>query len=176
MNLETSFVKVLGIKTIDNELIPIWDNRLKYVEVNDENDHSYSHISLDDDYERFIDLITLMYDVSTKKLSEGIILDFYPPDSYYGSSIKHAIGDIVYYEVESLSKGLLEVQVIDTVYEKYKDLIRLAENIESYYISHFKDVVFNCNSVYCIRIWDITYILSNGVKKTRYELYKKYKG
>lgn len=70
-------ITIKAIKTKDNELIPIWDERLVF-----EKTEMYGNIiRLKDNYrDSYFELIECIYDLKTKQIEIGIELNYYPTE------------------------------------------------------------------------------------------------
>lgn len=157
-------IVVQAIKTKENELIPIWDDRVEY-----ENTEMFGKVlSVKDEFGTHHSLVECIYDLKTRKLEIGIELDFYPNED----KLDFKKGEKVLYEQKH--RHLSEATISDIVYEEYDLNIMKGKKMDSYYTKHFKNVDIQNDSIYAIKRWKPFYILDNGTKiEWEHELYHK---
>ena len=146
------YISVKAIKTKNNELIPVWDKRLEF-----ENSKEYS-TTLRFEWTEYGNLIDCLFDLKTKTLSMGIELNYYPKES----ELEFRVNEIVYHE-SSLRK-LTEVTIVDIEYLSYELTVTKGKKIDSWWIKAFPDVELDRESLYAIKNWKPSFVLSNGVK------------
>jgi hypothetical protein len=158
------YIKTNAIVDQNNDLIPIWDNRLSYSKSNNEG------TTITFNNRNYFNIIECIFDLKTKKLSFGIELDFYPDTTPY------KIGDVILYELSH--RKLTEAIVTDIVYEEYGLEITKGKNMEKWYVETFnkKNIIIEGDTLYCIKRWKPFYILNDGTKiEWDYKLYHKVK-
>lgn len=155
----TRYVIIQAVKTDNNELIPIWDERINFIK-----DKVYGDsIQITGGYRNFRNLTECIYDLQTKTFQKGIELDQYPSVTDFKK------GETVYYEVDSYYKHLKEAIIVDILYEEYEMSIVKGKKLED-----VKDV--QLDSLYCVKEWKPFYLLDDGTKiKYDYKLYHKHK-
>jgi hypothetical protein len=158
---------VQAILTKDNELIPIWDERIEF-----EKTDMYGNIlrlkgQYGNDHHHLTECI---YDLKTKQLSIGIELDYYPDNN----EIPYSVGETILHEAERFShRTLSEAKISKIVFEDFEITINKGHKIDEYWKQRFPDVKFDKNNIYAIKQWKPYYLLDNGVKiKSEYQLYK----
>lgn len=155
-----NFIIVKAIKTIDNQLIPIWDNRLKYIK----DDYFGNHIRFSDDNRKYFDLIDCVYGLKERKISLGIEVDIYPDKTNFAKE------EDVYVEVSH--HKLKEAKIVDIEYNDFDLHIKKGKKLEAYEKEYIENV--QPDSIYAIKNWKPTYILDDGTKiDYDYKLYSK---
>ena len=146
MEIATRYILIQAIKTNDNEIIPIWDDRIKY-----EKDIDGSKSLLFNGL-RYISSIEALFDLKTKSIILGVELNHYPSEK----ELTHKKGDEVMLE---LSHRVLSKQtIVDIVYKKYDLTIGKGSKIEWW--SRFFHL--DANTMYAIKSWKPYYVLDNG--------------
>lgn len=156
-------ITVQAVLTEDNKLIPIWDNKVIFT-----NTEMYGEvITLEgDNRHKHQRVVECVLDIQTKELSLGIELNYYPTETQYKKD------EVVYHEKSF--KRIQEVTIKEIVFEKFDTTIDRGNRLEDYWKQHFKHESFDSNTIYCIKNWKPTYILSNGVKVDwEHQLFKK---
>ncbi len=154
----TRYTLVQAIKTNDNQIIPIWDERLVYEKP------EYGSRMFRFGNESYISLIEAVFDNKTKKLSLGIELDYFPTEK----NIDHKVGDYVMQELKG--RVLSRQKVVEIVYEEYELTIGKGSKLNKYWGDTFKMVN---DEIYAIKQWKPFYILDNGDKiEWTHQLYK----
>ena len=164
MNIKDKIL-VQGIITNNKELIPIWDERIRY-----EYSEDYgSRIYINGDRHKYYNTTSLIFDLETKKLSQGIIIDIYPKLE----EREYKINESVLIEgYENGKRWLYPTKIIDIQYKEYKDSIYPAEKMDEYYKQFIKCELI-VGMLYTIRVWEPTYILENGTEtKWEHQLYR----
>lgn len=148
------YVIIKAIKTRENELIPIWDDKIIY-----ENTEMYGKIiRLKDSYREHFNLIECIFDIKTKKIKSGIEIDNYPTND----ELEFKIGDVVF--VEKSNRKLYESKIINIVYETYDLDIIKGNKIYKSILNKFNDINFKKDHIYAFKNWKPFYILENGGK------------
>lgn len=161
------YVTVQAILSKDKEIIPIWDSRIVF-----EKSELYGNgIRIPDSHGTYYNLIDVIYDLKTKQLSTGIILDLYPDKDK--SEFKE--GDAVLYEKSH--RVLLPAVIKEIVFKEYSSIIKKGKKIEGYYIKQFSNQNIVADQLYEIRTWKPFYLLDNGlVIEWDHQIYKQYNG
>ena len=153
---------IQALKTSDNKLIPIWDERVLF-----EKTELYGNIvKLKDSHENCT-LVECIYDLKTRKFEWGIDIDIYP------DKLPYNIDEIVLFD-----KGgriLEEVTITNIVYEEFELIIKKGKKLDEFISSErLKEIQIEPNTLYAIKSWKPFYILCNG-RKVQYAhyLYKK---
>lgn len=159
-------ILVKAIKTKDNELIPIWDERIVF----EKTEMFGNVITLKDDMlDKHYYMIDCIYDLKTRELKPGIELDIYPNED----SLEFKKGDDVLFEESN--RLLKDAKIVDIVYEEYDLTIKKGKKIEKYY-SNLIDCEIDKDSLYAIKHWKPFYVLDSGEKvENTYKLYRKSK-
>lgn len=157
---------IQAIKTKENELIPIWDERIVF----EETEMYGNVISLKNDYRNcYSNLIECIYDLKTKKIEIGIELNYYPIEK----DLKFKKGEVVLFE-KSYS-NLAEAKILEVVYEEYEMEIKRGRKLDKWWVEKFKDIEIDGNSLYAIKKWKPFYVLDNGIKiEWSHQLYHKF--
>lgn len=152
--MNSKLINIKGIKTRKNEIIPIWDERIKYHE---SEIYGPSYIIGN---ERTYDLINLVFNIETKEISEGIIIELYP-DKIYN------IGDEIL--IEESYHNLVLKKVVDIKFEKFEiETFLCTEDNISDYSEHDIQV----GMVYCFKRWKPTYFFDDGTNESySYKIY-----
>ena len=160
MNLVRRYIVIPAIKE-GEKLIPIWDKELIY-----EKDEYGETLRLD--FEKHSNLTNCIFDLKTKNLSMGIELDFKPTETNFKK------GDAVYVETDSF-RVLREDYIKDIVFENYEINAFKGSEVYGYLKEFFANFNFDHNTLYAIRIWKPTYILSDGTKvEWEHKLFHKF--
>lgn len=162
MGLER-FIITKGVLTDDNQIIPIWDSRVKF-----ENRDDYGNfLRLTDESTYTIrQPVDCIFDIKHKKLSMGIEGNKYPDET----KMMFKKGDEVYFEYEF--RTLKEGKIVDILYEDFTPIIIRGSKMDKYYYSLFKEVIPSL--LYVIKIWEPIFLMDDGTR-IEYEhlLYKK---
>lgn len=159
------YLTVQAIKTKNNELIPIWDERIIF-----EKTEMYGNvITLKDDiFRNHFNLVECIFDLKTKKLEVGIELDYYPSEN----DLDYKKGEVVLYEKST--RRLSEAKITEVVYEEYEMMIKRGRKLDNYWISRFKEIQFDGDTLYAMKQWKPFYVLDNGTKiEWSHQLYHK---
>ena len=154
------YVLVQALQTKDDELIPVWDERVTY----SKSDMYGGEITLKDGYRNSSKLVECVLDIKTKELKTGIELDFYPDkmDFKKGQPVM----------VEASHRKLRPSTIVDIVFEEYELEIVKGKKIDQWWVKYFKDVEFINDRLYAIKKWKPYFILEDGTKvKWEYQLY-----
>ncbi len=151
MDLIKRYVPVQGIKTTGNELIPIWDDRIQYIN-DDGNSGNYVRF----EGHRYHTITNFIYDLKKKICVGGIELDFYPTQTAY---IKD---EIILYEVKS--SYLTERKIVDIKFERFDLSILKGTKIDKYYKAYFNDIAIESDSLYSLKTYHPTYVLDDGTE------------
>src|SRR6478735_1385512 len=142
----------------ENELIPLWDERITF-----EKTELYGNvISYKDNTGRsydFMHVIECLYDLKTKKIFNGIEKDIYLKDN-----IKFKQDEEVMYEGNTY-RTLSKVKITDIIFETFTLKVVKGKNIEGYY-KKILAMDLDEKAIYSLRLWEPTYVLSNGEKTT----------
>lgn len=157
------YITVPAIVTRDNQIIPVWDERVTFIK----DDYYGDHLTVEDSHEHY-QPTDVVYDLKTKKLSMGIEIDSYPTED----RLDFKKGQEVYHEQGH--RSLVQTSVVDILFEEFEVDIKKGKKIEEYQKKDFKDIVLQTDEIYVIKRWKPTYVLANGRKtKWEHELYKK---
>lgn len=158
-------IVIQAVKTADNELIPIWDDRIVF-----HNTEMYGNIITlkDGGFGDHGNLVECIYDLKTKKVELGIELDYYPSEKHS----RFKIGQVVLFEKSH--RVLCEAKISEIVYETYELDIKRGRKLDSWVSAHFKDVEIDSDMLYAVKHWKPFYILDNGIKiEWEHQLYNK---
>ena len=121
------YINIQGIKTEDNEIIPIWDNRIKY-----HNDDFYGkYLTLEGSYTKYITLIDCIYNIKTKEISIGIEVNNYP------TKLDFTKGQEVYYEKSH--RELAKSTIKDIIYKEFDLNIYKGKKLDGWYKKLIKE-------------------------------------
>ena len=164
MNEVKRYIIIKGIRLDSNEIIPIWDPRIKF----DKSKDFGCSVSVDVSYKKYHNFVDCIYDLKTKFISIGIELDYYPNKK----DVQFKIGESVLHE---LSHRVLEDSKIkDIVFEEYDVEIKRGNKLDDWWVKRFPDVTFEPDQIYAIKSWKPFYILESGEKiKWEHQLYHK---
>jgi hypothetical protein len=154
-----------AVKTKENELIPIWDERIVF-----EKTEMYGNvISLKDGYRHdHFNLVECIYDLKTKQIEIGVELNYYPIEK----DLEFKKEEVILFEKSH--RNLAEAKIIEIVYEEYEMEIKKGRKLDKWWIEKFKDVEIDGNTLYAIKQWKPFYILDNGIKiEWSHQLYHK---
>ena len=156
------YIITQAVLTRENELIPIWDERVKF-----QDTESYGNmITLKGDH-RHQQLVECIFDLETKQLSLGVELKYLSPTFFEKD-------EIVLYEKSH--KWLEELTISRFEFEKFELTIARGKELDLHWKSAFPKEIFDDNKLYCIKNYKPSYILSNGVKvEWEHKLFKKVK-
>lgn len=159
------YVIVQAVKTVENELIPIWDERLVF----DKTEMYGDIIYIKNDYrQEHQSLVECVFDLKTKKMEIGIELNYYPSES----ELDFKKGEVILFEKSM--RVLQEAKIADIVFEQYEMEIKRGRKLDKWWIDRFKNVKIDGNILYAIKQWKPFYILDNGVKiEWGHQLYHK---
>lgn len=152
------YIHIQAVK-IDNEFIPLWDERLQYKA--DDEDDDFGFLSYRYNNQHYTETVPCLYDIVTKKTISGIVLR-------NDIESKYKICDEILYEV---SHHVLEAVVINDIQyiECHIYTYTAQKLIEMYGVNKLK-TLFNINiddikiaSIYAVHEYKPTYYLSNGV-------------
>lgn len=156
------YLTVQAVQTKNNELIPIWDDRIVF-----EKTEMYGNV-ITFKHEDHYSVVECIFDLKTKQLEVGIELDHYPSDN----DLEFKKGEVVLYEKSH--KKLSEAIITEIVYEKFSMTIKRGYKLDNYWISRFKDVQFDGGTLYAMKQWEPIYVLDNGKKiEWVHQLYHK---
>jgi hypothetical protein len=149
------YLTVQAVKTKNNELIPIWDERIIF----EKTEMFGNVITLKDDFRsNHYSVVECIFDLKTKKLEVGIELDYYPSEN----DLEFKKGEVVLYEKST--RRLSEAKITEVVYEEYEMTIKRGRKLDYYWISRFKEVQFDGDTLYAMKQWKPFYVLDNGTK------------
>lgn len=151
------YILVEGVKTKDNQILPIWDSRINYTKSDD-----YGDMLSVEDNRNIIDTIECIYDIKTKTISAGVEINIYPSLD----EMKLKKGEKVLYE--KTHKHLFETSIIDIEYNRFDLSIYKGKKIDKWWLDKIKDITIEKDGLYAVKLWKPTYVLENGVK-TEYE-------
>jgi len=147
------YVVIPIIKLQNNNFIPIWDNKIKFIE----NYHLGN--SIDIEGEKIFEIEEGIFNLTTKEITTGISLDYY-------YSPKYKVGDIIYFEV--FNKKISEEVIKDIEFEQSTASVIKGTYIDEFYRTHFKDIKFKNDLLYILKTYDPVYIFESG-KSTKWE-------
>jgi hypothetical protein len=161
------YVVTQAVQTEENELIPIWDERIVF-----EKTEMYGNvISLKDGYRHYSNLVECIYDLKTKQIEIGVELNYYPIEK----DLEFKKGEVVLFEKSH--RNLAEAKITKVVYEEYEMEIKRGRKLDKWWLERFKDVEIDGNTLYAIKQWKPFYILDNGIKiEWTHQLYHKVDG
>jgi hypothetical protein len=157
---------VQAVKTEENELIPVWDDRIVF-----EKTEMYGNvISLKDVYRHgYYNLVECIYDLKTKKIEMGVELNYYPIEN----DLEFKKDEVVLFEKSH--RILAESKIVDVVYEEYEMEIKRGRKLDKWWVERFKDIEIDGNTLYAIKKWKPFYVLDNGIKiEWSHQLYHKF--
>lgn len=160
------YVVIQAVKTKENELIPIWDERIVFSKT-----EMYGNvISLKDSFgHNHLDLIECIYDLKTKQIEVGVELNYYPVEK----ELEFKKDETVFFEKSH--RSLVETKISDVVYEEYEMEIKRGSKLDRWWVERFKDVEIYANTLYAIKKWKPFYVLDNGAKiEWSHQLYHKF--
>lgn len=159
-------VLIQAVQTKENELIPIWDERLLFektemygdiITVNGEHNHNH------------LKLVECIFDLKTKKISMGIELDYYPDES----ALDFKVGQDVY--VDKAYKKLAECKIVGIKYEKYDLYIVRGKDMSKWMVASFKDIEIDGKLLYAVKQWKPIYVLNDDSSvEYSHHLYHKF--
>ena len=159
------YVIVQAIKTKQNELIPIWDERIVFTKTKEVG----SIITLKGEHNEYYSVVECIYDLKTKNIELGVELNYYPNEN----DLEFKKDQTILFEKSH--RKLAEAIISEIVYEEYEMVIKRGDKLDEYWISVFKDVEIDKNTLYCIKEWKPFYVLDNGIKiEWNYKLYHKF--
>lgn len=162
------YVVIQAIKTNENKLIPIWDERIVF-----EKTEMYGNtITLKDGYRsnEHFNVIECIYDLKTKQIEMGIELDHYPVEE----NLEFKKDEVVLFEKSH--RVLAEAKISEIVYEEYDLDIKRGRKLEKYWVGKFKNIEIDSNTLYAIKQWKPFYVLDNGTKiEWSHQLHHKFK-
>jgi hypothetical protein len=159
------YVMVLAIKKNDNELIPIWDDRIEF----DEHPEYGYTISLSDSRYQPYSPIECLYDLKTRKIIPGIEVNYYPSED----DMKFKVGESVYFERKN--RAIDEAVIDKIVYEEYNLNMKKGEDIDTYWVDKYGITDLDIRAKYAIKEWKPIYVLNNEERiKWEHQLYKKH--
>ena len=149
----SKFNIIKAIKTKQNEIIPIWDDRIEFHKT-----ELYGNVINIKGEHDIYNLIEVVYNLETREISAGVELDIYP-------NITEFIKDeIVLSEVKYSSYRI--DKIIDIIFEEFEMEIKKGKKIDNHYIKDLKDIVIEPKTIYCLKVWKPTYVLESGLKTT----------
>lgn len=161
----TKKILVQGIKLKDGIIIPIWDDRITIVKTDMYG--TVIEVNYNGNIQQIFSTIECIYNIKTKKIELGVELNYYPTNT---ELLYHENDKILY---EKSHHILVEDTIKKIVYEEYVLDIINGKKIDKWWISKFKDVVIDENTIYNIKTWKPFYLLNSGIKiKHEYELFK----
>ena len=155
---------IQAVKTKENELIPIWDERLTFSKT-----EAYGNtLNIKDSHSMSFNTIDCIYDLKTRKVEVGIELNWYPEED----KLEFKKGEKIL--VEKSHRKLTEAVIADIVFEEYELEIKRGRKLDKWWVDRFKDVEIDGDSIYAIKTWKPFYILEDGTKiEWVHELYHK---
>jgi hypothetical protein len=145
---------VQAVKTKDNELIPIWDERISF----EKSEHYGNVLNIKDQSAAISYVVEAVYDLKTKTLSCGIELNYYPNEK----ELEYKKGEDVLYEVSNRKLG--QAKIVDIIFEEFDMEIIKGKKVDKYWKERFKDIDIENNKIYAIKTWKPFYVLDNGIK------------
>ena len=156
------YIITKAVKTKENVLIPVWDERLIF----GKDEECGDFLSVKGEYTEFTQLVECIFDLKTKKIELGIELNYYEDSPF-------KVGEIVLFE--KLRRVLVESKISKIVYEEYHLVIKRGRKIDKWYLEKLNNVEINLDTLYAIKLWKPFYILDDGIKiESEYQLYHKY--
>lgn len=146
------FVLVQALQTKGGELIPVWDESVTY----SKSEMYGGEVGLVDEFRNAARLIECILDIKTKKLSTGIVLDYYP------NKLDFQKGQTVMYEVSH--RKLKMSKIVDIVFEEFETEITKGKKMDSWWVKQFKDVDIVGEKLYTIKKWTPFYVMEDGTK------------
>ena len=150
-----------------DRIISLWNESITY------NKHHFYHQEV-----QINSIRDVIFDVKTKALSKGKVLDLYP-----GEVVFH-IGEDVYVEGSVINrtifcsqKGVYKSRIVDIVYSEFETEVIKGSKIEKYMLEKItkqhKDFKLESECLYWIKHWQPHFLLSNDkVIKHSYYLFK----
>lgn|SRR5574343_557886 len=161
MKTNSRYIVVEAI-LVDNKLIPLWDEKVKFVK---DNNYGGDHFIIDGGSSfKHYGSVECMFDTKNKTLSMGEELNYYTEGSFKQ-------GEEVYYEVSN--RVLSESKISNIFYEEYEVCIVKGKKMDDWYKHKFEREIDD-NTIYAIKTWTPYYTLENGVViKSEYKLSHK---
>ena len=159
MNIEKHII-VQAVKTENNELIPVWDERIQFVETS-----MYGNvIKVKNDPNEYNKLVECIYDIEKKKLELGIEINYFPDIN----KLEFKIGEDILFEKSP--KNLAQAKIADVIFENYYLHICRGADLDKWITNSIPDI--SNESLYAVKQWNPVYLLDNGVKiKYTHNLY-----
>jgi hypothetical protein len=162
----TRYIITLAVLNDEKKLIPFWDDKCIYKKGQYGEVVSLSDSSFNETYS----FVECVYDLKKKQLEMGIELNHYPSEK----DIPFKINESVF--VEQQHRHIVEAKVVEIIYEDFSVEIKRGKKLDDWWIKRFKDVNFEPNLIYVIKIWKPYFLLDNGdVIKYEHELFHKAK-
>ncbi len=164
MNIQR-YVSTQAVKTKDNQIIPIWDDRIVF-----EKTEMYGNqIKLKgDSFNEYFSVIECIYDLKTKQIEIGIELNQYPDLE----KLQYKTGELVLYE--KTPRCLDEALIQDIIFEEYDLRIKRGHKLNNWDLKSFEGVERSKDVLYAIKSWKPVYLLDNGLKiEYDHQLYRK---
>jgi hypothetical protein len=162
----SKFVIIQAIE-YNNEIIPLWDNRVQF---NDAKHDKFCHYSLKDIKSNNFNVINAVLNVETKKISKGIPLTY-----YYGYYSDMQVGTTVYYNELSIhrlkSSKIVEVQYGEI--QHFDQEVIINGDFDSDQLEQFESrgIEINSSLVYLLQKQSISYKLEDGSVHNDYHLF-----
>lgn len=155
------YIRILAIKTENNEIIPLFDERIKYKDTED-----YGGVITLNGSNKHYTPFECVYDLIDKKPDLGIELEYYP------EKLPFNVGDIVLYEVSN--RKMVERKIKDIIYSDYDSDVSKGSDVQTYYKNYFRDISFEDNTLYMVKYWQPIYVLDDDTKvKYEFKLFHK---
>ncbi len=156
---QSRYVQIPAIKTHDNQLVPLWDPRVKFVK----SDYFGDHFTIDGGPNDHHEAIDCMFDVKEKKLLFGVEIDIYP--NHEKLTYKKGM-DVLQ---EAKHRILRKNTIVDIISDEFEVTIKKGKKFDKYETEAFKDKIeFDPETIYAIKRWKPCYIMADG-SKVRYE-------
>jgi len=146
------YIITQGVKTKENTIIPIWDERLVF----EKSEHGNIIKMKGSDFVEYFSLIECIYDLKKKKIEIGIELNVYPIEN----NINFKKGEEVYFESDF--RTLTCSKIKDIIYVDYELVIKKGRSFDKFEKDIEKDIEINKDSLYAIKRWKPYYELENG--------------
>lgn len=151
------YMIVQGIQTQKGELIPIWDNRLKF-----DKDDCGDMVRISDEFDSYYSLVDMIFDLKTKTISSGISVDYYGDEK----KLEFTKEQVVLAE-SGQYRHLVKTKIVDITFDEFDIEIRRGKKLD-YWVKILKEtnpeLEIVPDQLYCIKLWKPTYVLENGTK------------
>jgi hypothetical protein len=159
------YMHIQAICTKENELIPIWDDRITF---NKSEDYGEWVMVKGDAFHKYFNFIDCVFNLKTKTIELGIEIDNFPLEN----DLQFKVGQKVYFKKKY--RKLAEATIAEIIYTEYELEVVKGKKLDSRLVEKYKDMEIEGDAMYAIKHWKPFYLLDNGtVVKWKHELYAK---